>query len=123
MMSSSSVPQEVWNFAYMVMSKELKVKVKSSNADFSRTEEDLPEDPVFFGDKILYLRCLHENVLLQQLQNIANIVSRQTIDLSQVSNQTQIRTDSIPISVEVECADKVDSNLESPNSVMFWNGL
>ena len=67
-----SVPKEVWEFAYLVMSNELKSKFKSSNPIFDKTEEDLPEDPVFFCDKILYLRCLHENILLQQLQNIAH---------------------------------------------------
>lgn len=118
-MSSSSVPREVWEFAYLVMSSELKNKFKSSN----KTEEDLPEDPVFFGDKILYLRCLHENILLQQLQNIAHfttdpVCSTSHIDPNQGLNQTQM--DSTPISVEVEGADKVDSYIQSPTSVMFF---
>ena len=122
-MSSSSVPREVWEFAYLVMSSELKNKFMSSNPIFNKTEEDLPEDPVFFGDKILYLRCLHENILLQQLQNIAHLTtnpvcSTSHIDPNQGLNQTQM--DSTPISVEVEGADKVDSYIESPTSVMFF---
>ena len=121
-MSSSCVPREVWEFAYLVMSNELKKKFKSSNPIFDKTEEDLPEDPVFFGDKILYLRCLHENILLQQLQNIAHfttgpVCSTTNVDSNQGLNKTQM--DSMPNSVEVEGADKVDYYIESPTSVMF----
>ena len=119
-MSSSSVPREVWEFAYLVMSNELKNKFKSSNRIFDKTEEDLPEDPVFFGDKILYLRCLHENILLQQLQNI---VAADPTHMNQLLNGTQTSTYSTPISVEVEHADKIDSYVESPTSVMFSPSL
>ena len=89
-MTSSSVPKAYWEFAFHVMTMELKNKFTASNSVHERTEEDLPEDPKFFCDKILYLRYMYENALLQQLQNVAHFVPDLVPDLMQKFSCDQV---------------------------------
>ena len=119
-MKSFSVPQEIWDFAYLVMSSELKSKFKSSNSMLGQKEEDLPEDPFFFCDKILYIRYMHENIILQ---NAAHIVTNQSFLIpNKVQRLTHTSTGSAPIFVDVNHAGKIGPTLESPTSVMFFAG-